>query len=153
MKDIDGLSQATKQYQAHFLALVNQQKRIGYNPKDGYYGQLRDAAHDIEGQIKGGDPSLLIGLLQLRRDEKDFMLRLSTKYVDKFNTHFHDLKQLMLSQSYGSIAVLDNYHDKFIQLAQANQVMGLTPKEGIKGEMRGTIHATLKNVKCIDFTQ
>lgn len=140
--DITGLSEATKKYQEHFMALVRQQQRIGYHPKDGFYGQLRDAAHAIEAQVKGGRASLMIGLLQLRRDEKDFMLRLNTKYIDKFNSHFHELKQLMLAQGYGEIAVLDNYHDKFIQLTQANKTMGLTSKEGIQGVMRSTIHTT-----------
>jgi len=146
---INGLSQATKQYKDHFLGLVNQQKRIGFHAKEGYYGQLRDAAHNIEAKIKGGEPSLLIGLLQLRRDEKDFMLRLDNKYIDKFNNHFHELKQLMIAQSYGSIAVLDNYHDKFTQLVQANKTMGLTPKEGIKGRMRKTIHQTEEMLEAL----
>lgn len=140
--EIDGLNQATGQYRNHFLALVNQQKQIGYHPKDGFYGELRDAAHQIEAQVKNGDPSLLIMLLQLRRDEKDFMLRLDPKYIDKFTGHFQQLKQLMTQQGYGDIAVLHNYHEKFIQLTQANETMGLTPKLGIQGTMRATVHTT-----------
>ena len=140
--DINGLSQATDKYRQHFMMLVNQQKQIGYHPKDGFYGELRDAAHQIEAQVKSGDPSLLIVLLQLRRDEKDFMLRLDPKYIDKFNTHYYELKQLMTDLGYGDVEVLNNYHEKFIQLTQANETMGLTPKLGIQGTMRATIHAT-----------
>lgn len=140
--EIDGLANATAKYREHFMALVAQQKRIGYHPKDGFYGELRDAAHQIEEQVKGGDPSLTIMLLQLRRNEKDFMLRLDTKYVDKFTGNFYKLEQLMKSQSYGNIDVLHNYYDKFIQLTQANETMGLTPKLGIQGTMRSTIHTT-----------
>jgi len=140
--EVDSLAVGTEKYKDHFLGLVEQQKRIGFHAKDGYYGQLRDAAHNIEVTIKGGEPSLLIGLLQLRRNEKDFMLRLDKKYVGKFNKNIDKLKQLMLAQRHGSMAVLDNYHEKFTQLAQANETMGLTPKEGIKGRMRNTIHQT-----------
>ncbi|MGB0898157.1 MAG: methyl-accepting chemotaxis protein [Psychrobium sp.] len=140
--DINGLSQATDKYRQHFMMLVNQQKQIGYHPKDGFYGELRDAAHQIESQVKSGDPSLLIVLLQLRRDEKDFMLRLDPKYIDKFNTHYYELKQLMTELRYGDVEVLNNYHEKFIQLTQANETMGLTPKLGIQGTMRATIHTT-----------
>jgi len=140
--DINGLSQATDEYRQHFMMLVNQQKKIGYHPKDGFYGELRDAAHQIESQVKSGDPSLLIVLLQLRRDEKDFMLRLDPKYIDKFNTHYYELKQLMTELHYGDVEVLNNYHEKFIQLTQANETMGLTPKLGIQGTMRATIHTT-----------
>ena len=140
--EIDGLNQATRQYRDHFMALVNQQKQIGYHPKDGFYGELRDAAHQIEAQVKNGDPSLLILLLQLRRDEKDFMLRLDPKYIDKFTGHFQQLKQLMTQLGYGDVAVLHNYHEKFIQLTQANETMGLTPKLGIQGTMRTTVHTT-----------
>ena len=140
--DINGLSQATDKYRQHFMMLVNQQKQIGYHPKDGFYGELRDAAHQIEAQVKSGDPSLLIVLLQLRRDEKDFMLRLDPKYIDKFNTHYYELKQLMTDLGYGDVEVLNNYHERFIQLTQANETMGLTPKLGIQGTMRATIHAT-----------
>lgn len=140
--DINGLSQATDEYRQHFMMLVNQQKQIGYHPKDGFYGELRDAAHQIESQVKSGDPSLLIVLLQLRRDEKDFMLRLDPKYIDKFNTHYYELKQLMTELRYGDVEVLNNYHEKFIQLTQASETMGLTPKLGIQGTMRATIHTT-----------
>ena len=82
--ELKQLNTVISQYNQHFSLLVEQQKTIGYHAKDGLYGELRDAAHGIEDMAKQLTPEILISLLQLRRDEKDFMLRVDPKYIVKF---------------------------------------------------------------------
>ncbi|NRA54742.1 MAG: hypothetical protein HRU23_11410 [Gammaproteobacteria bacterium] len=146
-KDLDQLKIAITQYNQHFLSLVEQQKIIGYHAKEGLYGELRDAAHDIEDMLKksNSNSNLLVGLLQLRRDENDFMLRVDGKYITKFDQHFKEMNAKFLSMNSPPPEQLTQYREKFINLTQAYQAMGMTPDTGIMGEMRSSIHSTQAN--------
>lgn len=55
-------------YNKHFNALVEAQKLIGLNPKDGLYGELRSAVQGVEKLLGSKDFKLLSNMLQLRRN-------------------------------------------------------------------------------------
>jgi methyl-accepting chemotaxis protein len=55
-------------YNNHFNALVEAQKLIGLNPKDGLYGELRSAVQEVEELLDSKDFKLLSNMLQLRRN-------------------------------------------------------------------------------------
>lgn len=134
-------------YRDSFLALASVRQNIGLNPEDGVYGKLRDAVHQIESEIeKFNHPMLRADMLQLRRNEKDFMLRLDTKYIDKFSTNLNTLS-LHLTQSEVSGAakaqtklLIERYHDRFLELVKGFQKIGLHSKEGLTGVMRESVH-------------
>jgi len=140
--DLSTLKSMVGQYQTHFNALVQQQRTIGFHPKDGLYGELRDAAHGIEFQVKSLPPALLITLLQLRRNEKDFMLRQTPKYIERFQANINTLHQQFRQHGVSDTSMLIAYQDRFSKFVQAVQVMGLTPQLGLQGKMRGSVHAT-----------
>jgi len=140
--ELSQLNVAIEQYNQHFLSLVEQQKIIGYHAKEGLYGELRDAAHNIESMLKNSSTELLIGLLQLRRDEKDFMLRVDNKYISKFDKHYQEMTSNFTAVNAAVPAQLTLYREKFINLTQAYQTMGMTPDTGIMGQMRASIHST-----------
>ena len=129
------LEQSIHIYNEHFDSLVKQQRIIGYHPADGLYGKLRKAARDLEGQTSFSDQKILIGLLQLRRDEKDFMLRVNLKYVAKFEQHYSQLDQELSQYPPQARKLLQQYHHHFIALTQAYEVMGLTRELGLQGEI------------------
>ncbi|WP_350639849.1 hypothetical protein, partial [Psychrobacter sp. CAL606-MNA-CIBAN-0158] len=55
-------------------------------PESGLYGDLRLAVKKVETVLSGNaDDALLVAMLQLRRSEKDFMLRRDPKYVQAFD--------------------------------------------------------------------
>jgi methyl-accepting chemotaxis protein len=69
-------------YAGNFQALMNVQGDLGLNEGLGLSGSLRAAVHDIEAKLKEvGNPQLTIGMLTMRRHEKDFMLRREAKYA------------------------------------------------------------------------
>lgn len=73
-------------YSSKFEQLVETQKLIGMHSKDGRYGTLRAAVHGVEEILKQHNKILLTAdMLQLRRAEKDFMLRRDAKYLSKFD--------------------------------------------------------------------
>jgi methyl-accepting chemotaxis protein len=73
---------AFKTYAGNFETLMGIQNTLGLNEGLGLSGSLRAAVHDIEARLKEVDhPQLTIGMLTMRRHEKDFMLRREAKYV------------------------------------------------------------------------
>ena len=129
---IDGYADA-------FAHVVELRRRIGYDENSGLRGALRDAVHAVEENFEGiHQPQLLVGLLQLRRYEKDFMLRRNTKYVERFDRVFGELRSKVAPEI---AAPLDRYKKDFLALVAAEQAIGLTHKEGLMGEMRAQAHA------------
>jgi len=136
-------------YQAKFEKLVDVQKQIGLNPKDGLYGSLRDAVHAVESELDGqGEVGLIKDMLMLRRHEKDFMLRSDLKYLEKFNKDFVVIERnlavsnLPEDEKQKISAFLQKYAHDFRTLVDGYQAKGLNSEEGILGEMRDTIHAS-----------
>jgi methyl-accepting chemotaxis protein len=140
------LQRILKSYNDYFSQIVEMQKNIGLNPKDGLYGKLRDAVHNVEELIGEDDFVLLSDLLQLRRNEKDFMLRLDEKYLTRWNdkaTGFiSNAKQSDLSAEVieNIIASLSDYQAAFENLVAAQKSLGFTSNEGLQGEMRDVVH-------------
>jgi methyl-accepting chemotaxis protein len=144
---IDALEKSFIDYQASFLNLITIQQKIGLNSKDGLYGLLRNAVHQAETEIKAlDDQQLRADMLQLRRNEKDFMLRHKMKYLTKFNKNI-DIFLQHLSQTEHSPAskekiqsLMQQYRSRFAELVKNNQLKGLTSKQGTLGVMRTKVH-------------
>ena len=146
ISEIAALRKILAQYQQHFSALVASQQKIGLHPKDGLYGKLRGAVHDVEELIGDQDYELLAGMLQLRRNEKDFMLRLDDKYVGRFNNNIAGLQDRVSNSELGTGQkgqindLLANYQGAFLDLVQEQQHLGYSSASGLLKEMRSTVH-------------
>ncbi|BBS15124.1 methyl-accepting chemotaxis protein [Aeromonas caviae] len=139
-----GLAELDRQVGAYgkaFKELVAQQQKIGLGPEDGLYGQLRAAVHKVEEALKAQDQQgLLITMLQLRRAEKDFMLRSDIQYLTRFEA-LHDsfqqgLGSLPVEQRGGLEQASAQYRQDFVALVQGMQVLGLDEASGLRGQMR-----------------
>lgn len=134
-------------YKQSFLTLVSTQQEIGLHSQDGLYGSLREAVHQIEGELEPlNDQNLRASMLQLRRDEKDFMLRSDIKYLTSLvaNSNIF-LAQLITSphpsETKDKIQSLMNlYVSRFSDLVTKSEVKGLTNAQGLLGEMRTKVH-------------
>jgi methyl-accepting chemotaxis protein len=129
-------------YETKFENVVNLQKEIGLHPKDALYGQLRTAVHEVETVLKGQkNYQLLSSMLQLRRDEKDFMLRLDEKYLQKFDETIASFSEavnqsdLPSSEKSALLTQLKQYQQKFSALVNAQKKLGLTLKSAALGEL------------------
>lgn len=134
-------------YKNSFFDIVSVQQKIGLHPKDGLYGSLRDAVHQVESEIKSlDDQGLRADMLQLRRNEKDFMLRLDMKYLDKFNKNFKIFSQHLAESEHPADTRemiqgrMEKYRVSFSELVKDSQHKGLNSKEGLSGVMRSTVH-------------
>ena len=156
---ISELKNTIVNYKNSFFELVIIQQKIGMHSKDGLYGALRNAVHQVETEIKKlDDQQLRADMLQLRRNEKDFMLRLDMKYLAKFNKNI-DLFIQYLSQSEHPVASKDKiqdlmkqYENNFLELVENAQLKGLNSEQGVLGNMRSTVHETEALIKKISHT-
>jgi len=136
-------------YQQKFNTLVKLEQKIGLTPKTGLYGELRRAVHDVEEFLKAANEQLMLkDMLMLRRHEKDFMLRLDMKYLKKFDRDINVMMSHLDSSGLNSTtkekirSSLNAYQAKFDELVENNKLKGLSPKEGLMGDMRKAIHAS-----------
>ncbi|EPJ45092.1 MAG: hypothetical protein OFPII_30120 [Osedax symbiont Rs1] len=145
---IAGIKQKFADYNTSFIDLVTIQKIIGLNSQNGLHRMLRTAVHNTEAEIISiKDYVLEAGMLQLRRNEKDFMLNLDIKYLSRFDNNMAKLLKQLASSSHpqnniisleGSLQI---YAAKFREYASKTLIKGLTKTEGNLGEMRSKVHA------------
>lgn len=147
--DFTELDNLFRQYGDNFKELVTAKQTMGLTPEDGLNGNLRNAVHKIETSLNELDQAeMLVTMLQLRRHEKDFMLRLDMKYPERFASKISILKnQIQTSQIDDQtkntlIKLSDIYQKSFTNYVEQQQRIGLSSDQGILGKMRNTIHQT-----------
>lgn len=154
--ELASFAEVSQLYAKQFIELSQYQQKIGLNSKDALYGELRSAVHSVEDVLENNNSyRLLADMLQLRRSEKDFMLRRDEKYLTVFNekmSHFYrDIEGAGLASSEATKikASLNIYNEKFLKLADAEKTIGLDPNSGLLGNLRATIQQTEESLKTI----
>lgn len=141
---LDSLQQAVDAYRDSFQQLVSKQHEIGLDQQSGLYGALARQAQHIELAVRA-DAGIYAALLLLRRHEKDFMLRRSDAYYTHFMTALSDLRGTLIfadmaMEDLADIqAALRAYVEAFDALSQQEREIGLTPQQGLHGEMAARI--------------
>ncbi|TKF32296.1 methyl-accepting chemotaxis protein [Vibrio kanaloae] len=111
-------------------------------------------------QAKQITKELEVRLLNLRRNEKDFLLRSDLKYLDKFDTNYNKflaseaqlnvvLSDLGLVNSTRLRQDIETYYTSFVQLVKANEVIGLARDKGLLGQF----YAQLDNISATANTE
>lgn len=154
--DVFELGKIFESYQQSFNELVSIQQQIGLTPTDGLYGNLRKSVHEVESLLNSlNDDSLLKDMLMLRRNEKDFMLRLDLKYRDTFQQNLQVFKNnlaqsyLLTSEQQQVSSLMQAYSKDFLALVSANEQKGLNSESGQLGKMREIIHQSETTLKSI----
>lgn len=137
-------------YISTFKKVVALQNKIGLDDSSGLYGRLRESVQKVEqGITENNDHRIPADVLQLRSDEKDFMLSRDLKYRDKFNRDMTITlevtdkdAQLTSSQKANTRKELLSYKNDFNTLVEFEQRKGLTVNEGLLGEMHEAIDKT-----------
>ena len=145
-KEVDQFKILAERYYQDFNTVVVLQKKIGLHPKDALYGELRGAVHQVETLLKERENYELLSLmLQLRRAEKDFMLRFDIKYQSKFSDVIEQLSQKLRAAGFDSgyqnklSNLLSSYQAKFDDLVTAQVALGLDLNSGALGQMKTSV--------------
>jgi len=139
----DQLMQLVKEYDNIFTELVETYQKIGF--KDwGLLGQWRRAIHAVEAQIAGMNRTAMQeSLLQLRRLEKDYLLRGDEKYLQDIRNRITGLRQEVLKipnpESTKISEDLTSYENAFRKFVTLQKKVGRTDDEGLQGQFKKVI--------------
>jgi len=120
MLKTEKLQQLLKQYQMRFLHVVELYEQRGH-VDSGLEGEFRIAVHTIEDDVRTNHPQLLASLLQMRRHEKDYLLRGDAKYIDLLHRQVEIFKVKLEKQNGHSIQLVDTYLSGFDQLVATDR--------------------------------
>ena len=92
-------------------------------------------------------------VLELRKQEKDFLARNDMKYEQNFNKAIHEIKEhtnevINAAKNEGITTtefsqinqVVQNYANTFAEIVAQKKKLGLTPEEGLEGSLRKAVH-------------
>ena len=83
------LEDQLRRYRTSVKSLIAKRVQLGMTEQDGLEGRLRIAVHEAESLLTNLEDHLLMAdMLMMRRHEKDFMMRLQSKYIDQFDARF-----------------------------------------------------------------
>ncbi|MDX1397264.1 MAG: methyl-accepting chemotaxis protein [Oceanospirillum sp.] len=145
LPELNQLSTTFLQYQDSFHAVVKATEEVGLDHESGLQGELRKAVHNIETELKAlSADSVMVTMLQLRRAEKDFILRGALKYPEKFSKLIVTLKQQLQQLNVDPMVLgyADRYQEKFTAYVEGQQRLGLSSNEGLRLKMRQRIQST-----------
>jgi len=131
-------------YQRAAKSIADLLFRIGLDEKQGLRGELRRSIHGAENLLSEvqASPVLMVDMLTLRRNEKDFIIRKNTKYLDKHQANSELFKQNIKSSELTVITKhqlsqsLSAYQMAFEHLVQAQLSLGNLKGQGALGEMQ-----------------
>ncbi len=118
------ISTMVQEYNGTFQQVVAIWRELGFSEKDGLRGKLRQSVHNVETLLKDYEnQTLSVTMLMMRRHEKDFLLRLDPKYIDRMDKRLAEFSGQLL-ESYIPPSAQDNimglmksYHADFKALA------------------------------------
>ncbi len=126
--EIRRITAGVADYAATFDKLVDQRSRLGLTPEQGLEGELRKAVHALETEIRAfANPALELILLQMRRHEKDYMLRRDDKYVadleKRVREFLAELAVTPISQASAKSMgkVVEDYRANFLRWVEASR--------------------------------
>lgn len=125
-------------YSNEFAAFVALQQQIGLTENDGLQGAMRTSAHQLEQQLNTSAEQQL-SYLQLRRFEKDFLLRLTPDDLSKQQAIASNLMPELTGNAASSLA---SYMQNMAALGSALEQRGFSQDQGAEGRMRRQIQAT-----------
>lgn len=124
-RSVIDLKQVLPEHQQQFMLVSDRMVELGLTEKLGLQGALRSAVHDIEELLKQNpNAQLQILMLMMRRHEKDFILRVAPKYIDRIEQRKQEfesqLKTVRIPAAIKSdmMAKLKTYTETFQQYAR-----------------------------------
>jgi len=95
---VAGVRKGFESYSEHFSRVVDLERKLGLNEKEGLQGTLRGSVRAVEERLGQFDELRLANLLlMMRRHEKDFMLRQDAKYGEELGKRVEEFSRLLPS--------------------------------------------------------
>ncbi|WP_187759795.1 methyl-accepting chemotaxis protein [Thiospirochaeta perfilievii] len=129
-------------YKDLFIKVVDAYKVKGLSYDQGLQGEFRSASHNIEAELeKYNEEKILIEYLNLRRNEKDYLLRKEESYIKKVDSSILEIKKSIENSNLDSNiknelkTLIELYRLKFKNLTDKDIEI-----EGYTAELRSAVH-------------
>ncbi len=138
--------EALKQVEQAFAAIFEVHKGIGFSYLDGHMGSMVEISRDVEESMTRIDNlRLLVDVLQLRRTEKNFLMRMEMSYFQQFNNQIKGLNERLSASALSPelknslLPKVRRYANDFGVLVDDYQKLGLTSDSGLKAEFNSRL--------------
>jgi len=124
-EEITIIEQGIAAHAEQFRLVVSLHERMGLTETEGLQGALRSAVHSVETKLEdAAAPALTIKMLQMRRHEKDFLLRGDEKYIGRIGERRVEFDAILrtLEQSDASALPLGDEASETSSAAVANRL-------------------------------
>lgn len=122
------IHQYLKQYLEHFQQVVESWEKKGLDENSGLQGSFRNAVHALEAMADSlQDDKIYLEILQLRRREKDYLLRGDQQYVEYTASIIQGIETRVNSSHFSTadktqfLTLLKNYQRDFMALVEQNK--------------------------------
>jgi len=119
-KVVDTLNTHLTSYEKQFALVVSQWQTIGLTEKEGLQGRLRNSVHEVETALKKHkSDQLSVTMLMMRRHEKDFIMRLDSKYLGRMDKRLSefiqqiDASNIPENEQKKIMELMNSYHNDF----------------------------------------
>ena len=130
---------STKSYYNTFSQVASKNLEKGFSDF-GITGEFRNAVHDLEDALKlyPNQMKLEMLVLEIRRNEKDYLLRNDPKYIARVNSSLDKLKSAIENSSIAAkddlYKLLTQYKSKFTALTNVDAEIGRSASEGLTAQ-------------------
>lgn len=141
-------------YAEQFYTVVGLYLKRGLNEQTGLRGELREKVHNIEDTLKEDKKEdLMSAMLMLRRREKDYLLRLDSKYINKLEDDYKVFLNILNKYSYDEKKKdkIKIYGDAYIKVINEVALIDEEIVNNVK-ELREIIHKVEPEVTYIAGT-
>ena len=141
-------------YEETLKLVASKIRQIGFSENDGVQKKFRQSIHKLETALnEQHDNESKVLMLQIRRAEKDFMLRKRLEYVAKLDQFSNLLESRLKAKNQGELlSLLNAYRQNFSQLASAYQELGLTHEDGLRLVFRQASHGLEQTLSDMNDT-
>jgi PAS domain S-box-containing protein len=134
------LYRLAEEYRKDFSELVQAYRTRGFK-EWGYEGQWRKAMAEVEGYVERTQNVFAVrALLDLMRDEKDYLLRNEFYHVRAIYEDLKQLNRMLLAQgtavSETIIHALEDYEAAFTNYVLIQRTIGISDDTGLQGELQ-----------------
>ncbi|WXR60355.1 methyl-accepting chemotaxis protein [Peptostreptococcaceae bacterium AGR-M142] len=156
VNEYENLKNNVEIYKNSFMSSKELLLKRGYTDY-GLLGDLRNAVHEIEDYLDRFNNNLLkVSMLQLRRNEKDYLLRKDISYKDKLINNSNIFETQIRNSNIDAnsksqlISLLNNYKESFINMVNTDIEIGLNEDEGILKIYREAASESVASIEKIN---
>ena len=136
MLQLSAIESNTSQLRQTLKRFEQFQITLGHEADEGVYGLFRRHAHQLQSYVQTAEqPMLELKVLELRRAEKDFLLRHDHAYIERHTEIYKKLFKKLQPENSQAALLLKAYWQGFLSYSALLTEIGLNSKQGLRKQL------------------